>query len=72
MKKMFFFEIRCDLYLVFIFFYFNYCSEIWNFCSKSVVDKLERLNECVIRFVFRDKYMSYLEFFNVLGFLFLK
>ena len=61
MKKMLSFETRRDLYLAFILPHFNYCSETWNFCSKSAADKLERLNERAIRFVFRDKYTSYSE-----------
>ena len=67
MKKMLPFETRCDLYLAFILPHFNYCSETWKFCSKSAADKLERLNERAIRFVFRDKYTSYLELLNALG-----
>ena len=67
MKKMLPFETRRDLYLAFILPHFNYCSETWNFCSKSAADKLERLNERAIRFVFRDKYTSYSELLNALG-----
>ena len=66
-KKMLPFETRRDLYLAFILPHFNYCSETWNFCSKSAADKLERLNERAIRFVFRDKYTSYSELLNALG-----
>ena len=72
MKKMLPFETRRDLYLPFILPHFNYCSETWNFCSKSAADKLERLNERAIRFVFRDKYTSYSELLNALGLSFLK
>ena len=67
MKKMLPFETRRDLYLAFILPHFNYGSETWNFCSKSAADKLERLNERAIRFVFRDKYTSYSELLNALG-----
>ena len=67
MKKMLPFETRRDLYLAFILPHFNYCSETWNFCSKSAADKLERLNERAIRFVFRDKYTSYSELLSALG-----
>ena len=48
MKEMLPFETRRDLYLAFILPHFNYCSETWNFCSKSAADKLERLNERAI------------------------
>ena len=61
------FETRRDLYLAFILPHFNYCSETWNFCSKSAADKLERLNERAIRFVF-----SYSELLNALGLSYLK
>ena len=67
MKKMLPFETRRDLYLAFIVPHFHYCSETWNFCSKSAADKLERLNERAIRFVFRDKYTSYSELLNALS-----
>ena len=67
MKKMLPFKTRHVLYLAFILPHFNYCSETWNFCSKSAADKSERSNERAIRFVFRDKYMSYLELLNALG-----
>ena len=67
MKKMLPFETRRDLYLAFILPHFKYCSETWNFCSKSAADKLERLNERAIRFVFRDKYTSYSKLLNALG-----
>ena len=39
----------------------------WNFCSKSAADKLGRLNERTIMFVFRDNYTSYSELLNALG-----
>ena len=55
MKKMLPFERRRDLYIACILPHFNYCSETWIFCSKSAADKLEKLNERAIRFVFRDK-----------------
>ena len=67
MKKMLTFETRRDLYLAFILPRFNYCSETWNFCGKSAADKLERLNERAIRFVFRDKSTSYSELLCTLG-----
>ena len=67
MKKMLTFETRRDLYLAFILPRFNYCSETWNFCGKSAADKLERLNERAIRFVFKDKSTSYSELLSALG-----
>lgn len=67
MKKMLPFETMHDLYLAFILPHLNYCSETWNFCSKSAADKLERLTERASRFVFRDKHTSYSELLNALG-----
>ena len=67
MKKMLPFETRRDLYLSLILPHFNSCSETWTFCIKRAADKLERLNERAIRFVFRDKYTSYSELLNALG-----
>ncbi|CAB4024927.1 Hypothetical predicted protein, partial [Paramuricea clavata] len=31
-----------------------YCSETWHFCNKITADKLEKVNERAIRFVFKD------------------
>ena len=67
MEKMLPFEIRRDFYLSYIVPHFNYCSETWHFCSKSATDKLEKINERAIRFVFRDKHTSYKELLRRLG-----
>ena len=54
-------EIRLVLYLSFIVAHFNYCFETWHFCSKGATEKLEKINERAIRFVFRDKHTKYEE-----------
>ena len=54
MKKMLPLEIRKQLYQSFIVPHFNYCSESWHFCGKRLSDKLEKLNERALRFVYRD------------------
>ena len=59
MKKMLPFETRMKLYQSFIVPHFNYCAETWNFCSKGVTTKLEKLNERALRFVYRDYSSSY-------------
>ena len=42
------------LYEAFITPHFNYCSESWLFCSKRATEKLEKLNERSLRFVWHD------------------
>ena len=32
-----------------LFFVFNYCSDVWHFCSKRSKDKLEQLNKQALR-----------------------
>ena len=44
------FEPRLKLYQAFIVPHFNYCAESWHFCIKRLTDKLEKLNERVLRF----------------------
>ena len=56
---MFPFDIRKRLYEAFIVPHFNYCSESWHFCSKRGTEKLEKLNERSLRFVWRDHSSSY-------------
>ena len=53
-KKMLPLQIRKQLYQSFIVPHFNYCSESWHFCGKRLSDKLEKLNERALRFVYRD------------------
>jgi hypothetical protein len=52
MKKLLPFETRKDIYQLFIVPHFDYCSETWHFCIKTLTDKLEKVNERAIRFVF--------------------
>ena len=67
MKRMLPFQIRRDLYLSFIAPHFNHSSETRHFCSKGTTDKLEKINERAIRFVFRDKHTKYEELLRQLG-----
>ena len=48
------FDLRRNIYISFIEPYFNYCAQTWHFCNKSLAEKLEKVNERAIRFVFRD------------------
>ena len=43
------------LYRAFIAPHFNYCAESWHFCSKCLTEKLEKLKERALRFVYQDK-----------------
>ena len=61
MKKILPFETRKCLYLGFIIPHFNYCSETWHFCDKSITAKLEKVDERALRFVFNEKQTSYCE-----------
>ena len=47
------------LYEAFILSDLNYCSIIWNHCGKKNADKLERINERCLRFVFNDFHNTY-------------
>ena len=60
-------DIRKNIYQSFIAPHFNYCSDVWHFCSKSSSDKLEKVNERALRFVFKDKNSSYKPLLNKLG-----
>ena len=53
------FDLRRNIYISFIEPYFNYCAQTWHFCNKSLAEKLEKVNERAIRFVFRDKHTTY-------------
>ena len=47
------------LYVSFILPHLNYCSVIWLHCGKKNVDKLEKINERCLRFVFNDFHSTY-------------
>ena len=55
------FEIRSKIYMCFIAPHFKYCSETWHFCNKTTANKIEKVNERAIRFVFKDRYTPYEE-----------
>ena len=59
MKKILPFDTRMNLYRAFIVPHFNYCAETWHFCSKRASDKLEKINERALRFVYQDTNSSY-------------
>ena len=61
------FEIRSKIYMCFIAPHFKCCSETWHFCNKTTADKLEKVNEHAISFVFKDRYTPYKELLAKLG-----
>ena len=67
MKKILTFETRKSLYLAFIIPHFNYCSETWHCCNKNATAKLEKVNECALRFVFTEKQTPYCELLDKIG-----
>lgn len=47
--------------------HFDYRSDVWHFCSKTGSDKLEKVNERALRFVFKDRGSSYSDLLKKLG-----
>jgi len=60
-------DIRKNIYRSFIIPHFDYCAQTWHFCVKASAEKLEKVNEGAVRFVFRDKRTPYEERLRVLG-----
>ena len=59
MKKLLPLKLRENLYRAFIAPHFNYCAESWHFCGNRLTEKLEKLNERALRFVYQDKNSPY-------------
>ena len=55
MKKFLPLKLRENLYRAFIAPHFNYCAESWH----RLTEKLEKLNERALRFVYQDKISPY-------------
>ena len=55
------------LYEAFILSHLNYCSVIWLHCGKKNVDKLEKINERCLRFIFNDLHSTYDEFLHYIN-----
>ena len=55
MKKLLPLKLRKNLYRAFIAPHFNYCAESWH----RLTEKLEKLNERALRFVYQDKISPY-------------
>ena len=39
------------LYKAFILPHFYYCSSVWHFCGARNADKVDNLNNCILRFI---------------------
>ena len=59
MKKLLPLVLREKLYRAFIAPHFNYCVESKHFWSNRSTEKLEKLNERALRFVYQDKISTY-------------
>ena len=55
------------LYEAFILSHLNYCSIIWNHCGKKNADKLEKINERCLHFVFNDFHSTYDELLDYIN-----
>ena len=52
-------KLREKLYSPFISSHFNYCAESWYFRSNRLTEKLEKLNQRALLFVYQDKISTY-------------
>ena len=60
MKKLLPLKLRENLYRAFIAPHFNYnCAESRHFCGNRLTEKLEKLNERALRFVYQDNISPY-------------
>ena len=58
-KKMLSSSTKLCLYNSFIMSYFTYCSTIWHNCMKSDSDRLDKLNERALRYIYSDQSSTY-------------
>ena len=52
-------KLRENLYRAFIALHFNYCAKSWHFCHNCLTEKLEKLNEQALGFVYQDEFSTY-------------
>ena len=58
-KKMLSSSTKLCLYNSFIMSYFTYCSTVWHNCMKSDSDRLDKLNERALRYIYSDRSSTY-------------
>ena len=59
MKKIIPTDTKLRLYRAFVLPHFIYCSEVWRHCGIKNANKLDKLNERALRFVFNDVTLTY-------------
>ena len=60
-------KIKEALYHSFVPPYFNYFSQVWHHCGTRNAQKLEKVNERALRYVYKDKHKSYNELLEIAG-----
>ena len=60
-------ETMLRLYKAYILPHFYYCSMVWHLSSKQDSDKLDHLNECILRFIVKDYNSEYINFLKKAG-----
>ena len=58
---------KLTIYKSFIMSNFNYCPLIWHFCSKANTNKLEKIQERALRFIYNDHSSTYTDLFESAG-----
>ena len=67
LKQFIDFEERKTLVQSFVYSNFNYCPLVWHFSSAKSLQKVERLQERALRFLFNDNSSSYEELLTKSG-----
>ena len=58
---------KLTIYKSFIMSNFNYCPLIWHFCSKANTNKLEKIQERALRFIYNDHSSTYTDLLESAG-----
>ena len=58
---------REALYRAFILPQFDYCSQIWHHCGERDTKKMESVNQRALRYVYKDKRISYDNLLDCIG-----
>ena len=55
------------LYRAFVLPHFYYCSQTWHHCGSRNTKKIEKVNERALRYVYKDKTLTYHELLQRIG-----
>lgn len=66
-KNIFNVEEKKLVYQTFVLSNFNYCPIVWNFCSTSMIRKMEYIQERALRFIYNDFKSEYREMLEMYG-----